>query len=419
MTDSSPLILRPAAETDREQVINLSRLSFMPMTGLAEVLHEWVDRPISPAGRPSWVAVNPHSNAIVGRYRHLDLTVFFQGATLPIAGVGSVSVSIEHRGQKVAGQMLEHALQHFRDRQIPLSMLYPFQHGFYRSLGWAWVDAPYQYRVATRHLPCYPERVHITSVQAADQAAVQSVYDQAAPLHNGWLIRQPWHWEEFFKPEGGYELYHYVEAGSCQGYVAISFKRLEPAKGTWTIVVEEWVALTAAAYRGILGFLASLRDQIETIIWNTHAADPFPHLLKEQRLNPLLHPASFEFGFTDGLGAIGGGFMWRLVDVAKALELRPIHTVDPFEIGFQIADPVLGDQKITVEFRDRAMQCSQQPASTVIQLSIEHLTVLFCGVRSAQDLLWTGEIAVDGDASLLAKLDAAWQATPPFCWDFF
>ncbi|MBC6435735.1 hypothetical protein FM036_41245 [Nostoc sp. HG1] len=52
-------------------------------------------------------------------------------------------------------------------------------------------------------------------------------------------------------------------------------------------------------------------------------------------------------------------------------------------------------------------------------LSIEHLTQLFCGMRSASELHWLGEIEVEGDSSLVAKLDTAWQATPPFCWDFF
>jgi predicted acetyltransferase len=415
MPHSSPFTIRPLTEADRDSFINLGRLAFTPLTGLSE---SQTDRPIHLESRPGWVAVDA-DHRLVGRYRQLDLATFWQGARLPVAGVGGVAVAIERRGQKVAQVMLDHALHTFRDRQFPLSMLYPFQHGFYRKLGWAWVNAPHQYRVATRHLPFYPERVHMAAVSAANHAALQAVYDQAAPTHNGWLDRQPWHWEAFFELEGGSEIYQYVDAGKCQGYVAIEFKRLAAAQSTMTVIVNEWVALTAAAYRGILGFLASLRDQVETIVWNTYASDPFPHLLHEQHTNPILHPERFEFGFVDPFGAIGGGFMWRLVDVVQALEARPIQQTEPFCIGFQITDPVFGEQRVDVEMSDRAMRCIPKTSSTTIHLSIAQLTALFCSVRTAHEMHWLGEIEVDGNSGLLGQLDAAWQTTPPFCWDFF
>jgi predicted acetyltransferase len=419
MIDASPFILRRAEDRDRSAFINLSRLAFSPMTGLAEAEQDGHDLPLNPDQRQGWVVEDAQTQAIVGRYRELDLATFFQGVRMPLSGLGGVSVAIERRGEKIAQVMVEHALQLARDRQIPLSMLYPFQHGFYRKLGWAWVNAPHQYPVKTSNLPRYAERSQVTTVQLEHHSGLQAVYEKMAPTQNGWLDRQPWHWEEFFKPEGGYEIYQYVEAGTCQGYVAISFKRLESANRTWAVIVEEWVALNASAYRGILGFLASLRDQVETIIWNTHAADPFPHLLKEQRSNPMLHPRAFEFGFIDLFGAIGGGFMWRLVDVKKALELRPVLPVDAGSLSFQIVDPVFGPQSIAVEFGDRVMHCSDRPASTTLKLTIDHLTALFCGIRTAQELVWTGEAELEGDRAGLTALDRAWQAPAPFCWNFF
>jgi predicted acetyltransferase len=60
-----------------------------------------------------------------------------------------------------------------------------------------------------------------------------------------------------------------------------------------------------------------------------------------------------------------------------------------------------------------------QSASTTIKISIEQLTALFCGMRQASSLQWSGELEIEGDERLLRHLDNAWQATPPFCWDFF
>jgi predicted acetyltransferase len=418
MIDLPGFTIRGAEERDRAQFINLGRLAFVPARSQADMEKEMQDEPLNPPGGQGWVLAD-QSGYLAGRYRHLELALFFQGVEFPMAGVAGVAVAPEQRGQKIAHGMIEHALQHFHEQQIPLSMLYPFQHGFYRKLGWAWVGETRQYRVSARHLPFYAERTNVVPYRDDLEASIKAVYQEAAQQHNGWLQREPNRWKGYFEPEGGREIYGYVEAGTLLGYIVIEFTHLEPTKTQWAIAVQEWVALTASAYRGLLGFLASLRDQFTTIVWNTDLQDPFPHLLSEQRFDPALPSQPFDFGFTHRFGAIGGGFMWRLVDVLKALELRPIHPGDPFAIAFSIIDPVLGNQRLSIEFVDQKMHCTQQPASTSLALSIEHLTQLFCGMRSATDLNWLGELDIEGDSTLLSKLDAAWQAVPPFCWDFF
>lgn len=418
MANLSGFKFRLATEADRPEFINLARLAFAPTTSQAEFEQEVKDQPLNQPQRKGWVVEDAATNRVVARYRHLELSLFFEGALLPMAGVGGVAVAMEHRGQGIAQWMLEQALQDFREQQLPISMLYPFQHGFYRSLGWAWVGKPYQYRVATRSLPAYPERSHITRYEEWQEAPLKALYEQAAQQHNGWLQRTFW-WEKLLQPKGGREIFSYIEAGKLLGYVALEFKQLEPTQPHLAVVVQEWVAMTAAAYRGIVGFLASLRDQVSTVVWNTSSEDPFPYLLKEQRQDPSLVAPAFEFGLTHRLGAIGGGFMWRLVDIKQAIALRPIRETPPFALSFQVLDPILGKEHFTIEFRDRQMALTQERAKSVLHTSVDHLTELFCGLRRSRDLLWTGELEVEGDDSLLFHLDAAWQAAAPFCWDFF
>ncbi|MBM0740714.1 GNAT family N-acetyltransferase [Phormidium sp. CLA17] len=418
MTALPGFTIRAAEESDRAQFINLARLAFMPTRSQADVEKEMQAEPLNPPGGQGWVLADQAGN-LAGRYRHLELALFFQGVQFSMAGVAGVAVAPERRGQKIAQGLIEHTLQRFHEQQIPLSMLYPFQHGFYRKLGWAWVGDTRQYRVSARHIPLYSERVNVMTYRDDLQASIKAVYQEAAQQHNGWLQREPNRWKGYFEPEAGQEIYVYAEAGTLLGYMVIEFTHLEPTKTQWAIVVQEWVALTAAAYRGLIGFLASLRDQVTTIVWNTDPKDPFPHLISEQRCDPAIPTLPFEFGLTHRFGATGGGFMWRLVDVMKALELRPINPGVPFAIAFNIIDPVFGEQQISVDFVEQKMCPTQQPAATSITISVEHLTQLFCGMRSASELQWLGAIEIEGDSTLLPKLDAAWQATPPFCWDFF
>lgn len=412
------LQLRPAQEADLAQIVNLDRLSFAPRQANSEVEQDWYGGTLHRPGQQAFLAIDPSTDQAIGTYSELDLEIWLEGQSIPSLGIAGVAVAPHKRGQSIARRMLEQALEHGRLRQLPLSMLYPFQHGFYRKLGWAWVGRSYQYRVLARDLPTYAERSGMLPYHSDQQQAIQALYQSVASQHNGWLQRQPWHWQAFFKPNKGREIYLYTQTSEPLGYVVLQFTALPP-HNRLAIVVQEWVALTIEAYRGIVGFLASLRDQVNTIVWNTDITDPLPHLLKEQRQDPTLATSPFEFGLTHRFGEIGGGFMWRLLDLKQAIALRRIRAGDPFALTFHVTDPILGEQTIAVEFADGRMYYLEQASSTTLRTSIDHLTELFSGLRRATDLHWTGELELEGDAALLSKLDAAWQATPPFCWDFF
>lgn len=418
MAEFPEFTVRSAQDSDLTQVVHLDRLSFAPLSSDEEIKQEWFADGISLPGRKFFLAIETETGEGVGSYAQLDLRIWFEQQVFPAMGIAAVAVAPHRRGQRIARLMLEHALTMGQEQNLPLIALYPFQHGFYRKLGWAWVEQMHQYRVSARYIPGFRERSQIFPYHPDHQSSLQSVYDQAASHHNGWFQRQPWQWESRLKPAKGREIYCYRHGTELTGYVILQFTHLPP-QAALSVVVQEWVALSAEAYRGILGFLASLRDQISTIVWNTYPADPFPHLLQEQRQDPALASTSFEFGLVHPFGTMGGGFMWRLVDLQQAFALRPIRSGEPFVLTFQVTDPVLGDQAIAAEFANQRMTSLKQPTSTVIYISIAHLTELFCGVRRATDLLWTGEIEYEGDLTLLSQLDRAWRADPPFCWDFF
>ncbi len=411
--------LRPAQEDDLSQIVNLDRLAFSPLSSNEEIERDWFHGAITLPDRQLFLAIEDATGQGVGSYAQIDFEIWFEGGSFPAMGLAAVAVAPHRRGQRVARLMLEHALEMAKAQHLPLMTLYPFQHGFYRKLGWAWVERTHQYRVSTRHIPAFQERANILPFNPSQQQVLQSVYEKAATRHNGWFQRRPWQWEDKLKTGNGREIYSYSEAGEVQGYLILQFAYLEPPYKLLVVVVQEWVALTASAYRGILGFLGSLRDQVSTVVWNTFPSDIFPHLLKEQRRDPALPSTSFEFGITHRFGEIGGGFMWRLVDLERAFELRPIRSGEPFALAFQVTDPVFGERAIAAEFSNNHMTSLEQAPASTLKTSIEHLTELFFGVRRATDLFWMGEIEYEGDPTLLQKLDTAWQATPPFCWDFF
>jgi predicted acetyltransferase len=420
MTQIPGITLRPAEDGDLPQIVKLDRLSFAPLSTDAEIEQEWYGQGMALPDRALFVAEQGMTGLAVGSYAQLSLNLCFEKQVLPAMGLSAVAVAPHFRGQGLAQLLIEHAIAEAQAQQLPLMMLYPFQHGFYRKLGWAWVGRSQQYRIAARHLPAYAERSYMVPYDPFQHEPVlQALYQRAALKHNGWLNRWDWQWQSRVKPVTGREVYCYAEAGEPLGYVIVQFARLEPPQNILAAIVQEWVATTPAAYRSIVGFLASLRDQVSTIVWNTYSDDPFPHLLREQRRDPALSSVPSDFGWTHHLGTINAGFMWRLVDLEAAFRLRPIAAQPSFQLTFQLTDPILGDRAITADFADGHMHPTTQPAATVIQTSIEHLAELFCGFRRSRDLLWTGELELEGDQSVLSSLDHAWASTPPFCWDFF
>lgn len=420
--DLPGITLRPAQDADLNQVVSLERLCFAPTQSDADIQQAWFSQGLNRPGRQQMLALDAASGEAIGTYAQLDLQIFLEGQDLPAKGIAGLAVAPHRRGQRVARFLIEQSLKAFQaagqqgnESPVPLVMLYPFRHAFYRRLGWAWVGRVHQYAVAPESIPAYPERHNVVPYQAeTHEQALYDTYLRSASRHNGWLRRQVLQWEMRLRPEPGKVIYCYEEAGKLLGYVILQFG--QTGDRCTTVSILEWVAVNVDAYRGILGFLSSLRDQVSTIFWNTYPEDPFPHLLEEQR---QAHTHAPLFSIVPPFGQIGGGFMWRLVDLAAAFRLRPVHAGPPFILTFQVRDPILGNQTITANFTAGRMHPVSQPVPAVVTTSIEHLTEMFCGMRRPTELLWTREIEFEGDRALLQRLEAAWQCIPPFCWDVF
>lgn len=437
MVTMQQLLIRRAISEDLPEVVRLIRLAFAPQRSDLQVQQDWFGQGLDLPDRQRWVAVDFTRDAVIGTYTTIDFQVSVLGTAMPAIGLAAVAVAPEARGQRVAQSMLTQAIQQAQQNHIPMLMLYPFQHGFYRRLGWAWIGQMYQYAIAPAHLPRYTVPGQVLPLTATDRPAIEHTYQQAVQQHHGWLWRSAWQWDAYFKADvtadSGQTIFGYWQEAALQGYLVLQFQVRPLLYGNAPIVVvREWVALTSEAYRGLLTFLRGLRDQFSVLLWNTDCQDPFPHLLQQQDRVLLPHQDRNLMGFNHRLGELTSGFMWRLVDLVQAFHRRSIQPVDPFCLRFHVRDEILGDRTLEVNFHDRTMtahllsqgefapsaidQTSVQAEAT---LSIEHLTALFAGVRRVRDLLWIGDLDWKGDPSYQETLDRAWQAPIPSCWDFF
>ncbi len=130
MPPLSEITLRPAEDGDLPQIVNLDRLAFAPLSTNAEIEREWYGQGLALPNRSLFIAEQRATGLGIGSYAQLQLELCFEGQVFPAMGLSAVAVAPHARGQKLARLMVEHALAEGQAQQLPLMMLYPFQHGF-------------------------------------------------------------------------------------------------------------------------------------------------------------------------------------------------------------------------------------------------------------------------------------------------
>lgn len=408
-------IIRPAQPIERRSLARLSHLAFAPAQPFADIEARYE----SDATIIARSVVACEADRLLGKYALLPYRNYVAGCEMSLGGLGGVAVAPEGRGRGVASALMRHALEVLAEHRYPLSMLYPYRHGFYRRFGWACVGEVYRYRAASEDLPRYPEARNVLPLDpATDRAAVEDLYGREAPRHSGWLVREPEHWQGHFKPDSTLQMFGCRFSGDLEGYVICRYVNVSPNSAEVAhIAVREWVAASARAYRGLLGFLAAQRDQVDAVVWDTDRADPLPRLLTEQRAAGDRSIRTFLNAV--GFGAIHSSFMWRLVDLDRALTLRPVRPAGDVAFNFEVHDPIFGTTLRPVEIEGGRLHLADKPAATTLKLDIDTLTQLWSGYGNARAAHWAGQLQVEGNEAVLEVLDRAWQVEPPFCWDFF
>src|SRR5258707_9853997 len=88
----------------------------------------------------------------VGSASYHDMRQWWAGRELPMAGVCSVKMAPEARGQGLGRTLMTEQLRQIAERGYPLSALYPATMPIYRSLGWELAGGRYQASIPTRSL---------------------------------------------------------------------------------------------------------------------------------------------------------------------------------------------------------------------------------------------------------------------------
>ncbi|MGE5703169.1 MAG: GNAT family N-acetyltransferase, partial [Clostridia bacterium] len=83
---------------------------------------------------------------MIGGMKFFDFDMTLLSVPVKAGGLGLVCVDLLRKKEKVAKDMLQYYLHHYRDRGVHLAILYPFRVDFYRQMGFGAGTKMNQYR---------------------------------------------------------------------------------------------------------------------------------------------------------------------------------------------------------------------------------------------------------------------------------
>ena len=283
------------------------------------------------------VRVGELDGQIVASLVLYPFTAFVRGHRLPVTGVGSVAVSPEHRRRGVGETLMRAALREMRQRGDALSILYAFRGSYYRRLGYGVIETMHQLAFSPSNLPDHEERRGVRRLMLPDRPSVEAVYERVASQGHFALVRkQEWWSQRLWSYPGEWVIYEGRRRGQIEGYLCYEVDST-PGPFKLSVTINELVAATPEAHRGLVGYLASLRDQVTEIHFAAPADGTWPMTL---RTGQNLRPGA-EISVLIDTGNLANGAMLRLTDVKAALERWPLPPQARGEVVLEVDDPIL------------------------------------------------------------------------------
>lgn len=324
---------RAARRTDIETLVDLSLRSYRVSS--AEARREFFSD--HPRFGLRDVRVGELDGELVASLVLYPFHAWVRGARVPVTGIGSVAVSPEHRRRGIADALVRACLREMRQRGDTMSMLYSFRGDFYRRFGWGLVEMPAMMSLPPALLPASDESRRVRRLRTPDRPLVQALYERHVRERGHFALeRKPEWWERrLWGYEGEWVVYE-RSRGQIEGYLHL---QIDAGDGPWKLVltVNEFVAHTPGAHRGLTGYLHGLRDQAVEVIFSTPADAPWAAQLSDA----ANLRGDLKLSVVRTTGHVGYGAMLRLLDVKGALEALPVSAQARGEVVLEVRDPVL------------------------------------------------------------------------------
>lgn len=337
-----------------------------------------------------------------------DMTQWWNGRAVPMAGVAGVTVAPEERGRGVGRALVTELLEVIASRGYPLSVLFPSTLPIYRSLGWEIAGTSHEAVIAAHALRSLapadqavaagPGPEPAGGVRRAGPQDAAEARELLGRIHGGARdcgpnVRD----EQSLRLALGSESWFGYLAGD--GLLLYTWR-----EGHDEVFVQLAVAASAPTTRALWGIVGSHCWIAERVRARVGPADPVWWLAREPMADAVDHD----------------DWMLRVVDPAAAVAARGFPPAAEFVARLRIADtarPVnsglwwlkVGGGHGRLVRVEEAIAGSAD-GDGILTLGARGLAALYAGAPVAT--LRRAGLAAGGDATADALLDGAFAATP-------
>jgi predicted acetyltransferase len=362
---------------EEKDIEALSRGASLAFGGSVEEWKEYYDPERNPRLDLEQVHVVEEDGEARASATVLPLEAFVDGEARRTGGVAAVFAHPAYRRRGYAGALMRTLLGDLRERGVHLSMLWPFNHSFYRAHGYELAGESIRYELNPRHLETSEEQRNVRAYRSGDLPRLAEVFEGRAKRHQLCVGRGEKSWAKVPERKER-ELAVHERAGAVEGYILFEMG----GEGEKRVVkVSELVASTREAWEGLLSFLAAYDPADYTVALDTPRGEP---------LHPYL--ASSHVGIK-----VETEFMARLVDVEGALRHLKRESSSPLVLEVSDAGMPGNDGEYTLGsgkvFRGAG-------ARRRVSLDVRRLAQLYAGYLPARQLAGRGLIQPDSEEAL-------------------
>ena len=328
----------------------------------------------------------------------LPLEVFVDGRPVPVGGIAAVATDPAYRRRGFAGELMRDVLRTMREREMHLSLLYPFAQVFYRAYGWELATETIAYTLKPTDLPTSSEQRRIRAYREGDLHEMMDLLEGEAAGRSCCVRRSEGRWRSLVSRKD-WQAAVYEREGRLEGYILYRMSDWRDRKPRRTLSVRELVWSTVGAWRALISFLAAQDPQVFEIKHSTPRGEPLHPYLRNSYVKAEIVPE----------------FMLRLVDVEGALSYLSRTPEAPLVL--EVSDDVIPENAGSYTVGNGEVVRGEEEAEARVSLDVRQLAQLYAGYLPASQLARHGLVKPRSPEALelleaLFPMDDPWVYSP-------
>ncbi|UPM42174.1 GNAT family N-acetyltransferase [Halocatena salina] len=390
---------RPISEAEYEEYTRLLHYAFSP----AETYEPTESRDDA----PEWSTIAEErglyaDEELVSTVAHYWHALWLRGAYRDVAGVAEVSTPPKHRRNGYSRRLLSESLREYRDRDVNFAALWPFNHSFYRKLGWGRCSdrisiacGPAALGFVDRIDP--PVHSDFVDLEADRWAALDRVYQNGNDHTLAMNRSEEWWRKRVFDWRTDPYVVGWKRDGELRGYLVYTIDDDDQR----TMAVDELGALDTEAYTELLRFCRYHDSQVDRVTIDTN----------DVLVSDLVDdPSAVEI-------EICPGAMIRIVDVKRALSSLS-YPADG-SVVLEVIDGIAewNDRRFRLAVEGGEPTCTVTGDSPDVTVDIATLSRIVVGYRGVERATRAGGLRAS--RTDLETLTALFPETNPYLREWF